>query len=113
VDGSGLSRSNRVSARVLVETLRRGDAAFEGGPELLAGLPLAGLDGTLERRAEGARGRVRAKTGSLDGVTSLAGFARSAHGREFVFALIVNGPRHGDAAASAALDDVAAALVRD
>ena len=113
VDGSGLSRSNRVSARVLVETLRRGDAAFDTGPELLAGLPLAGLDGTLERRAEGARGRVRAKTGSLDGVTSLAGFARSAQGRDFVFALIVNGPRHGDAAASAALDDVAAALVRD
>jgi D-alanyl-D-alanine carboxypeptidase/D-alanyl-D-alanine-endopeptidase (penicillin-binding protein 4) len=113
VDGSGLSRANRVSARVLVEALRRGEAAFDAGPELLAGLPIAGLDGTLERRAAGARGRVRAKTGSLDGVTSLAGFARSARGRELVFALIVNEPRHGDAAASAALDAVAAALVRD
>jgi D-alanyl-D-alanine carboxypeptidase/D-alanyl-D-alanine-endopeptidase (penicillin-binding protein 4) len=98
---------------VLVEALRRGEAAFDAGPELLAGLPIAGLDGTLERRAAGARGRVRAKTGSLDGVTSLAGFARSARGRELVFALIVNEPRHGDAAASAALDAVAAALVRD
>jgi serine-type D-Ala-D-Ala carboxypeptidase/endopeptidase (penicillin-binding protein 4) len=113
VDGSGLSRTNRVSARVLVETLRRGEAAFETGPELLAGLPIAALDGTLERRAEGARGRVRAKTGSLDGVTSLAGFARSERGRELVFAVIVNGVRHGDAAASAAMDGVAAALVRD
>jgi D-alanyl-D-alanine carboxypeptidase/D-alanyl-D-alanine-endopeptidase (penicillin-binding protein 4) len=113
VDGSGLSRANRVSARVLVEALRRGEAAFDAGPELLAGLPIAGLDGTLERRAEGARGRVRAKTGSLDGVTSLAGFARSERGRDLVFALIVNAPRHGDAAASAALDAVAAALVSD
>lgn len=113
VDGSGLSRANRVSARVLVEALRRGEAAFEAGPELLAGLPIAGLDGTLERRAGGARGRLRAKTGSLDGVTSLAGFARSERGRDVVFALIVNEPRHGDAAASAALDGVAAALVRD
>jgi D-alanyl-D-alanine carboxypeptidase len=56
---------------------------------------------------------VRAKTGSLDGVTSLAGFARSERGRDVVFAVIVNAPRHGDAAASAALDGVAAALVRD
>jgi D-alanyl-D-alanine carboxypeptidase/D-alanyl-D-alanine-endopeptidase (penicillin-binding protein 4) len=113
VDGSGLSRENRVSARVLVEALRRGEAAFEAGPELLAGLPIAALDGTLERRANGARGRVRAKTGSLDGVTSLAGFARTERGRDLVFAVIVNGARHGDAAASAALDDFAAALVRD
>jgi serine-type D-Ala-D-Ala carboxypeptidase/endopeptidase (penicillin-binding protein 4) len=113
VDGSGLSRANRVSARLLVEALRRGEAAFEAGPELLAGLPIAALDGTLEQRANGARGRVRAKTGSLDGVTSLAGFARTERGRDLVFAVIVNGARHGDAAASAALDDFAAALVRD
>jgi len=113
VDGSGLSRANRISARVLVETLRRGDAAFAAGPELLAGLPLAAQDGTLERRAAEARGRVRAKTGSLDGVTSLAGFARTEGGRDLVFAVLVNGTRHGDAAASDAMDSVAAALVRD
>jgi D-alanyl-D-alanine carboxypeptidase/D-alanyl-D-alanine-endopeptidase (penicillin-binding protein 4) len=113
VDGSGLSRANRVSARLLVETLRRGDALFAVGPELLAGLPIAALDGTLTRRAEQARGRVRAKTGSLDGVTSLAGFARSERGREFVFAVIANDLRHGDAAAATAMDGVAAALVHD
>jgi D-alanyl-D-alanine carboxypeptidase/D-alanyl-D-alanine-endopeptidase (penicillin-binding protein 4) len=113
VDGSGLSRANRVSARVLVEALRRGEAAFAGGPELLAALPIAALDGTLERRAAAARGRVRAKTGSLDGVTSLAGFARTERGRDLVFAVIVNGYRNGDAAAADAMDAVAAALVRD
>jgi serine-type D-Ala-D-Ala carboxypeptidase/endopeptidase (penicillin-binding protein 4) len=113
VDGSGLSRANRVSARVLVEALRRGGESFESGPELLAALPIAGLDGTLRHRAEAARARLRAKTGSLDGVTSLAGFARSARGRDFVFAVIVNGARHGDAAAAKALDQLAAALLRD
>ena len=113
VDGSGLSRENRVSARLLVETLRRGDAMFDAGPELLAGLPIAALDGTLARRADQARGRLRAKTGSLDGVISLAGFARSERGREVVFAVIANDLRHGDAAAAAAMDGVAAALVRD
>jgi D-alanyl-D-alanine carboxypeptidase/D-alanyl-D-alanine-endopeptidase (penicillin-binding protein 4) len=113
VDGSGLSRENRVSARVLVETLRRGEAAFESGPELLAGLPIAALDGTLTRRANGARARVRAKTGSLDGVSSLAGFARSEGGRDLVFAVIVNGARRGDAATAAAVDAFAAALVRE
>jgi D-alanyl-D-alanine carboxypeptidase/D-alanyl-D-alanine-endopeptidase (penicillin-binding protein 4) len=113
VDGSGLSRANRVSARVLVEALRRGEAAFAGGPELLAALPIAAEDGTLAKRAVGARGRLRAKTGSLDGVTSLAGFARSERGRDLVFAVLVNGYRNGDAAASDAMDAVAAALVRD
>jgi D-alanyl-D-alanine carboxypeptidase/D-alanyl-D-alanine-endopeptidase (penicillin-binding protein 4) len=98
---------------VLVEALRRGEAAFAGGPELLAALPLAALDGTLAKRAAAARGRVRAKTGSLDGVTSLAGFARTERGRDVVFAVLVNGYRHGDAAASDAMDAVAAALVRD
>jgi len=113
VDGSGLSRANRVSARVLVETLRRGEASFVAGPELLAALPLAAEDGTLAKRAASARGRVRAKTGSLDGVTSLAGFARTERGRDLVFAVLVNGYRNGDRAAADAMDAVAAALVRD
>jgi D-alanyl-D-alanine carboxypeptidase/D-alanyl-D-alanine-endopeptidase (penicillin-binding protein 4) len=113
VDGSGLSRGNRISARILVETLRRGDRLFVGGPELLAALPLAAQDGTLERRAGAARGRVRAKTGSLDGVSSLAGFARTESGRDLVFAVLANGYAGGDSAAVDAMDAWAGALVRD
>jgi D-alanyl-D-alanine carboxypeptidase/D-alanyl-D-alanine-endopeptidase (penicillin-binding protein 4) len=56
---------------------------------------------------------VRAKTGTLDGVTSLAGWARTARGRELLFALISNGHRHGDVEAIAAADAFAAALVGD
>ncbi|MEN8160227.1 MAG: D-alanyl-D-alanine carboxypeptidase/D-alanyl-D-alanine-endopeptidase [Myxococcota bacterium] len=113
VDGSGLSRANRISARILVETLRRGERLFAGGPELLAALPLAAQDGTLERRAGAARGRVRAKTGSLDGVSSLAGFARTESGRDLVFAVLANGYANGDGAAVDAMDAWAGALVRD
>jgi len=111
VDGSGLSRENRISARILVETLRLGEHAFVGGPELLAALPIAAEDGTLKRRVRRAQGQVRAKTGSLDGVSTLAGFARTDAGQDLVFALLANGYRGGDAAAVAAIDAWAATLV--
>ncbi len=64
VDGSGLSYQNRVPARLLVNALRLADASFEIGPEFGAALPIAAADGTLERRADAALGRVRAKTGT-------------------------------------------------
>ena len=113
VDGSGLSRDNRVSARLLVAALRRADESFAIGPDLLASLPIAAEDGTLRKRAEGARGMVRAKTGSLDGVTALAGYARTESGRELLFALISNGHKRGDVEAISAADAFAAALVLD
>jgi len=72
VDGSGLDRSDRASCRLLVDVLAR------GGPDgdLGRGLPVAGQTGTLQGRMAGtpAAGRVRAKTGSLDGVSSLSGY---------------------------------------
>ncbi|MDJ0786507.1 MAG: D-alanyl-D-alanine carboxypeptidase/D-alanyl-D-alanine-endopeptidase [Myxococcota bacterium] len=113
VDGSGLSRGNQVSARLLVETLRLADRSFRIGPELTAGLPIAAADGTLEKRALGAVDRVRAKTGLLSGATSLSGYARSPGGREVVFSVIVNGYAGSDRAAMDALDGFAAALARD
>ncbi len=112
VDGSGLSRDNRVSARLLVAALRRAEQSFGVGPDLLAALPIAGEDGTLRKRAEPIRRMLRAKTGTLDGVTALTGFARSDAGREVVFALISNGHARGDVEAIAAVDDFAEALVR-
>ncbi len=110
-DGSGLSRDNRVSAALLVALLREIDRDFASRPEVLAALPIAGMDGTLKDRAEIVRGRVRAKTGRLDGVASLSGVAAGAEGQEYVFALIANGPAGNDAAVSAAIDRFLAALV--
>jgi D-alanyl-D-alanine carboxypeptidase/D-alanyl-D-alanine-endopeptidase (penicillin-binding protein 4) len=111
VDGSGLSYENRVPARLLVSALRLADASFEIGPELAAALPIAAADGTLERRAEAAAGRVRAKTGLLTRVTGLSGFAKSAGGREVVFSVLANGYRGSDKEAMNALDGFIAALV--
>ncbi len=110
-DGSGLSRDNRVSAALLVALLRQIDRDFSSAPEILAALPIAGVDGTLKDRADAARGRVRAKTGRLDGVASLAGVASGRGGREFVFALIANGRPGNDAAVASAIDGFLAALV--
>jgi D-alanyl-D-alanine carboxypeptidase/D-alanyl-D-alanine-endopeptidase (penicillin-binding protein 4) len=111
VDGSGLSYQNRVPARLLVSALRLAAASFAIGPEFASALPIAAMDGTLERRADASVGRVRAKTGLLTQVTGLSGFAKNAGGRELVFSVLVNGYRGSDWEAKHALDGFIAALV--
>lgn len=112
VDGSGLSRENRVTARALVTALRRARASFRFGPEFVASLPIAAIDGTLERRASDSSGRVRGKTGLLDAVTSLSGYAQLADGELAAFSILVNGYEVSDAEAMGAVDRFAAELVR-
>jgi len=120
VDGSGLSRRNRVTPRLLVEALRQGRRSFRYGAELVAALPIGGADGTLERRAEVAGPRVRAKTGLLSGVTGLSGFAQRPDGSRAVFSILTNGVRDVgsamdavDAFAAAIVESGAAALVQE
>lgn len=98
VDGSGLSRSNRVSTRTLVAITRA--ALNPDRPDLATGFrtaafPLAGVNGTLETRfrARGAKcavGRIMAKTGTLSNVVALSGIAGTADGRLRAFAIVVN-----------------------
>lgn len=92
-DGSGYSRSNRLSAAALVSVLLHASRQDTWFPEWLASLPRSGEDGSLRRRLRDLPGQVRAKTGSLSGVASLAGFATDAKGERFAFAIILNGPR--------------------
>ncbi len=112
-DGSGLSRDNRVSPTTLAQTVV---AALAGLPtaSLLSDLPVSGFNGTLAERfsrSTRAYGVVRAKTGTLTGVHSLAGYATSADGLPVIFALMSDGTREiGPAATEAALDRVAAAI---
>ncbi|MGA8258405.1 MAG: D-alanyl-D-alanine carboxypeptidase/D-alanyl-D-alanine-endopeptidase [Nocardioides sp.] len=94
-DGSGLSRRSVASPASLVDVLQL--AAAPGRPELrhvLSGLPVAGFTGSLSvRMADGppvALGRVRAKTGTLRGVSSLAGLAVDLEGNVLVFALMAD-----------------------
>jgi len=110
VDGSGLSYENRASPRALVAALLFARDSFSLGPELVAALPIAGTDGTLRRRAGGARGRVRAKTGLLTQVVGLSGYARGPDGEERVFSVLVNGYRGDARSAMDALDAFAEAL---
>ena len=115
-DGSGLSRENRLSADTLVDVLRL--AATPAQPDLrpvLTGLPIAGFTGSLELRpgdaSPQARGRVRAKTGTLSGVSGLAGVVTDLDGSDLVFAVLADRIRLVNTLdARAALDDLAAAL---
>jgi len=113
VDGSGLSPRNRLSPRVLVEALMLASGSFDMGPELMAALPIAARDGTLEKRAGGSADRARAKTGLLSDqrVTALSGFARMANDDQIAFSILVNGYRGGSRDAMRAVDGWLEALV--
>lgn len=96
-DGSGLSLYNYTSPRLLVAFLRH---AYRNAPilrHLLPALPVAGEDGTLRRRMKygPARGNVRAKTGTLEGVITLAGYCTAADGHDLCFAVMNQGVRRG------------------
>ncbi|HLU32578.1 MAG TPA: D-alanyl-D-alanine carboxypeptidase/D-alanyl-D-alanine-endopeptidase [Natronosporangium sp.] len=117
-DGSGLSRDNQISARLLTDLLIL--AAGPGPAELsglFAGLPVAGWSGTLLDRHDRpppelalAEGVVRAKTGSLFAVDALAGVVETAGGRWLAFAVIANDVSVDHDTAREALDRIPAAL---
>jgi serine-type D-Ala-D-Ala carboxypeptidase/endopeptidase (penicillin-binding protein 4) len=98
VDGSGLSRGNRLSAATLVRLVAAADADPEWGPALLGSLARGG-EGTLVRRFTSgpATRRVRAKTGYLNGVSALAGRVISRRGQRYAFALLMNSADIGGA----------------
>ena len=89
VDGSGLSRRDRLTSDALVAILRAGAADPSIGDAFVTSLSVAGISGTLEHRLErrATRGRVIAKTGTTNVASALAGFVR----RRYVFAILQNG----------------------
>jgi serine-type D-Ala-D-Ala carboxypeptidase/endopeptidase (penicillin-binding protein 4) len=91
-NGSGLFASTEVSPKQLVGLLLAAHGDYRIGPDLLASLPVGGYDGTLARRWHGrpAQGRVRAKTGTLDKVVTLAGYVGVDGLRPLAFAILVN-----------------------
>ncbi len=115
VDGSGLSRDTAISSDTLVKALRYALADDHAGfRSLITGLPVAGVDGSLKMRfsetgATAGRGQVRAKTGTLTKVHSLAGYVRTRDGALLAFSFIVNDAKNGFAA-RVWLDRVTAAL---
>lgn len=89
VDGSGLSRLDRLTANTVVAMLQASWLDEDMREILLAALPLAGRSGTLGGRMRGtaAAGRVRAKTGTLNEASALSGYVK----RRYVFSVIQNG----------------------
>ena len=117
VDGSGLSQQDAVPATtlagVLVGAARQADPVY--GP-IASGLPVAGETGTLADRFRGraaavARGNVRAKTGTLSSVVSLAGTVKDVDGRVLVFVVIGNRVP-SVTAARRTVDDIAVRLAK-
>jgi D-alanyl-D-alanine carboxypeptidase/D-alanyl-D-alanine-endopeptidase (penicillin-binding protein 4) len=105
--GSGLFDASTVSPHQLVALLRAAHKDYRIGPDLVASLPTGGVDGTLAKRWKdhAARGRVRAKTGTLDKVVSLAGFVAVDPAHELAFAIVVNDVPAGQRGAARAMAD--------
>jgi D-alanyl-D-alanine carboxypeptidase/D-alanyl-D-alanine-endopeptidase (penicillin-binding protein 4) len=110
-DGSGLDRADRLTAGLLTSLLvKAGDPTHPELRPALTGLPVAGFTGTLTSRyTDGAAGIVRAKTGTLTGVNTLAGTVVDQDGHLLAFAFLTSNTTD-PAAAQSALDRTATAL---
>ncbi len=95
-DGSGVSLYNYASPELLMKALVYARSRSNIYDHLYPALPVAGVDGTLERRMRGtaAQYNVHAKTGTLEGVITLAGYATSPEGHELAFAIFNQGVLH-------------------
>lgn len=92
-DGSGLSRYNLITPDQIVTVLSYAANHFHLGPEFIAALPIGGEDGTLTSRlkADNVKGSIRAKTGSMTGLSGLAGYLIGADNKRYAFAIMING----------------------
>ena len=86
-DGSGLARTNRLTARALFQCLSR----YKDEPVFVEALASGGT-GTLRRRYRALGPRIRAKTGTIRGVTALSGYVTGPRGERYVFVILANGP---------------------
>ena len=113
-DGSGLSRHDLVTPRAVVTLLQYAQkqpwvSVYESS------LPVAGEDGTLSERMKNtpAAGRIHAKTGSVEHVRALSGFAETLAGRRVIFSILSNNESAKNQDATAALDALCIAMVEE
>jgi D-alanyl-D-alanine carboxypeptidase/D-alanyl-D-alanine-endopeptidase (penicillin-binding protein 4) len=113
-DGSGLTRDNLVTPRAMA-TLLRYIATQSWGEAYISTLPVAGKDGTLENRLKNtsATGRIQAKTGSLEHVRSLSGFATTLGGTHLIFSMFENNSAQTGPDAVAAFDAISVAMIEE
>ncbi|HEY2586101.1 MAG TPA: D-alanyl-D-alanine carboxypeptidase/D-alanyl-D-alanine-endopeptidase [Tepidisphaeraceae bacterium] len=111
VDGSGLSRENRVTARLLTDLF----AAMAKHPDAATfrnSLTICGQDGTLRKRMTDIAGRVRGKTGSIGGVRTLSGYATTDDGRTLALSILFNNAEEHEAQCEHLADDACRVLVQ-
>ena len=111
VDGSGLSRRDAVSAEAVLSLLER-MADPSGQSPFVTGLPIAGVDGSLSTRMKGtpAENNVRAKTGTMSNIRTLAGYVTTRDGERLAFVILINNFEGTGANANDALDAIAVRL---
>jgi len=92
-NGAGLSRRERISAHHLAELLHSA-ALSPLSAEFTASLPILGIDGSLKKRLKGTTSASNAhlKTGTLEGVKSIAGYIKSKSGKEWILVFLINHP---------------------
>lgn len=114
VDGSGLSRYNLLNTELLTKLLVYMYHNFELMPDFTASLPIAGVDGTLRNRMQGmyAEKILRAKTGTLSGVSALAGYTRTADGKVLAFGILISHYVGSSATARSIQDGIGDILTR-
>lgn len=113
-DGSGLSRQNLVTPQAIVQLLRY-SAEQPWGADYKATFPIAGVDGSLTDRMTSPQlqRKVMAKTGSLDGVKALSGYATTNSGQAVVFSILSNNFNLPAKRVTDAIDQVVEAIVND
>ncbi|MCC2667227.1 MAG: dacB [Gammaproteobacteria bacterium] len=95
LDGSGLSSANRIKPAQMMQVLNFAFHHSQTNEQFISALPIAGVDGTLKHRLYNVARRVYAKTGTISGVTSLAGYVINKSKEPIAFVIIVN-RRHGN-----------------
>jgi D-alanyl-D-alanine carboxypeptidase/D-alanyl-D-alanine-endopeptidase (penicillin-binding protein 4) len=113
-DGSGLSRHDLVTPRAIVTLLKYAQGQTWFAP-YYASLPVAGIDGSLQDRMKGtvAAGRIHAKTGSVEHVRTLSGFAETPSGRRLIFSFLSNNQGGKSHEAADALNGLCVAMIEE
>jgi D-alanyl-D-alanine carboxypeptidase/D-alanyl-D-alanine-endopeptidase (penicillin-binding protein 4) len=110
-DGSGMSPGDQITPRAFTQLLSYASRQ-PWGVDWRNTLPVGGVDGTLDGRFKDSplKGRIWAKTGTLDEVNSLSGYLNAASGRTLAFSILVNGRRPGSDAEQQAIDRITEAI---
>ena len=113
-DGSGMSMSDRIAPRAYTKLLTYA-ARQPWGTAWRDSLPVGGVDGTLAGRFKNAplKGRLWAKTGSMNETNTLAGYLMTATGRTVAFSIMVNGHRPGSNMEIPAIDRICEAIAAE